>query len=334
MNPLLRLCLLLLPLLLPAAEQPEIEQLFNVRTVKVEASRAALQQTNYGYVHADESRTVDVAPRFGGYVQTLYADTRYRRVKKGEALAQVYSPEVLQAKEDYLTALRFNETRPSKAMLHSLRRKLNLLGVGTDEIDTVRKTMKADALTTLRAPASGWIFKKNVSEGSAFKAGMTLFTVVNLDRVWVEAALYQRELPRLDTLTNFTVRATGSTKTYRAVKELLYPSLDPKAATATLRLAVDTPDNTLLPGMYVTVTAASKAAPVLTLPRSAVIRKNGAWYVFRTGDFKGIFDPVKVDVRPLDAKRVEVLSGLAEGDEVAEGALFMMDADAQLDGLY
>jgi len=334
MNLLIRLLLLLPPLLLPAAERPSVEQLFNVRTVTVQTGRAARTHTNYGYVRADESRTVDVAPRFGGYVQTLYADTRYRRVTKGEALAKVYSPEVLQAKEDYLTALRFNQTRPSKAMLQSLRRKLDLLGVGADEIDKVRTTMKADALTTIHAPASGWIFMKNVSEGSAFKAGMTLFTVVNLDRVWVEAALYQQELPQLDTLTEFTVRATGASRPYRATKMLLYPSLDPKAATATLRLAADNPDNTLLPGMYVTVTAAAKAVTVLTLPRSAVIRKNGAWYVFRTGDFKGIFVPVKVDVKPLDTDRVEILSGLADGDEVAEGALFMMDADAQLDGLY
>jgi Cu(I)/Ag(I) efflux system membrane fusion protein len=323
-----------LPLFLAAAERPSVEQLFAVRTVKVQKTDAAAKQTNYGYVRAEESRVVDVSPRYGGYVETLYADTRYRKVKKGEALARVYSPEVLQAKEDYLTALRFNEKRPSPAMVRSVRNKLELLGVGRSEIDAVRTQMRADALTTVRAPASGWIFEKSVSKGSAFKAGMKLFRVVNLERVWVETQLYQQELPRLENLTEFTVRATGAAKAYRAEKVLLYPDIDPKASTATLRLAVDNKNGELMPGMYAAVTSSAASVPRFTLPRSAVIRKNGAWYVFRVGDFKGIYDPEKIDAKPLDKERFEVLSGLQEGDEVVDNALFMLDADAQISGLY
>jgi Cu(I)/Ag(I) efflux system membrane fusion protein len=325
--------LVFLPLFLAAEEPPSVEQLFGVRTVKVQKTDAAEQQTNYGYVRAEESRMVDVSPRFGGYVETLYADTRYRKVKKGDALARVYSPEVLQAKEDYLTALRFDKKRPSPAMVQSVKKKLELLGVGRSEIDAVRTHMRADALTTVYAPIAGWVFEKTVSKGSAFKAGMKLFTIVNLERVWVETQLYQQELPRLAALTEFTVNATGAAKAYRAEKVLLYPDIDPKAATATLRLAVDNQSGELMPGMYAAVTSSAAAVPRLTLPRSAVIRKNGAWYVFRVGDFKGIYDPAKIDAKPLDKERYEVLSGLSEGDEVVDNALFMLDADAQISGL-
>ena len=323
----------LLPLLLSAGDAPSVEQLFAVKTVKVQQTSAARTQTNYGFVRAEDARMYDVSPRFGGYVQKLYADTRYRRVKKGEALAEVYSPEVLQAKEDYLTALRFNATRPSPEMLRSLRKKLTLLGVTRAEIDAVRSGMKADAVTTIHAPASGWVFEKSVVEGSAFKAGMKLFSIVNLDRVWVEAALYQQELPRLASLIDFTVSVSGAERAYPAKKLTLYPDIDPKAATATLRLAVDNPRGELLPGMYATVTAAAPSHPLLTLPRTAVLRKHGGWYVFRAGDFKGVFEPVKIEVKPLDRERFEVVSGLNAGDEVAGDALFMLDADAQISGL-
>jgi membrane fusion protein, copper/silver efflux system len=324
----------LLPLLLHCAEKPAVEQLFNVQTVKVEKTTAARTQTNYGYVRAEASRTYDVSPRFGGYVQTLYADTRYLRVTKGEALARVYSPEVLQAKEDYLTALRFNARTPSPGMVRSVREKLSLLGVSAAEIAAVRKTMKADPLTTILAPESGWIFVKNVRRGSAFKKGTTLFTIVDLSRIWVEVQLYQTQLPLLPSLETFTVRATGVDRDFSATKKLLYPDIDPKAATATLRLEVANPDGLLLPGMYATITSSAAAEPVLTLPRTAVIRKNGAWYVFRAGDFKGVYDPVKVDVVPLDEKHYRIRSGLHAGDVVADNALFMMDADAQINGLY
>ena len=325
---------LALPLLLLAAEGPSVEQLFNVQTVKVQRVTAARTQTNYGFIRAEESRVYDVSPRFGGYVQVLYADARYRRIAKGEALAKIYSPEVLQAKEDYLTALRFNAKTPSPAMVRSVRKKLELLGVRSDEIDKVRTAMKADPLTTVYAPASGWLFAKTVSEGSAFKTGMKLFTIVDLGRVWVEAKLYQNELPQLGALEHFTVKATGVEKSFPATKMLLYPDIDPKEATATLRLEVQNPDGLLLPGMYATVTAETSSAPMLVLPRTAVIRKNGAWYVFRTDDFKGEYEPVRVDVRPLDTERFEILSGVGAGDNVADNALFMMDADAQINGLY
>jgi len=269
LHPFSLLCLL--PLLLGASERPSVEQLFAVQTVKAAKASAARAQTNYGYVRAEESRSYDVSPRFGGYVQALYADERFRRVAKGDALAKVYSPEVLRAKEDYLTALRFNAKTPSKAMVQSVRDKLVLLGVSSAEIERVRKTMKADPYTTLYAPESGWIFEKRVSQGSAFKAGMKLFTVVDLTRVWVEAEIYQNELPGLQDLRRFTVRATGADGSFEATKKLLYPSLDPKAATATLRLEVENPDGILLPGMYATVTSSADASPVLTLPRTVWI---------------------------------------------------------------
>lgn len=332
----LLLWLILLPLLLCAADRPTVEQLFGVRTVTVQKTQAALTRTTYGFVRADEALTYDVSPRFEGYVETLYADTRYKKVNKGDALARVYAPEVLQAKEDYLSALRFSKQRPSdaKAMLRSVEEKLELLGVDPAEIDAVRKTMRADALTTLRAPVSGWLFEKSVRKGSAFKAGMTLFTIVDLKQVWVEASYDQEAMPILDNMKLFRVSVTGQNSVYEAKRQLLYPVVQPDSATLTLRLSVDNPDTLLFPGMYATITAESRTTEALTLPRTAVIRRDNGWYAFRIGDFKGVYDPVRIEVEALDAARYRVLSGLAEGDEVADDALFMLDADAQMSGLY
>lgn len=331
MKQMMVLLMILLPLY--AAVAAGVEQLFSVRTVKVTQINAATAQTSYGYVRAQDSRMVDVAPRFGGYVETLIADTRYDKIKKGAPLARVYSPEVLQAKEDYLTALRFNATNPSPAMLRSVRTKLTLLGVSNAEIEQVRTQMRAEPLTTLYAPASGWLFEKNILAGAAFTSGTTLFRIVNLDKVWIEAAIYQDDLPGVNALKTFTVRATGVSTGITAKKLLVYPQLASGTATATLRLEADNADEMLLPGMYVSVAAQGSQRAVLTLPRSAVIRRDGAWYVFNAGDFKGIYDPQKVQVRPLDNQRFEILSGLSAGDEVANHAMFLLDADAQISGL-
>jgi Cu(I)/Ag(I) efflux system membrane fusion protein len=256
------------------------------------------------------------------------------KVKKGDPLAQIYSPEVYKAKQDYLNALNFNAKRPSPAMVKGSRIKLELLNIDPREIEAIKSTKSVDRHTTLYAPADGWIFVKNINEGSAFKSSMKLFELVDISRVWAETKLYANELAKLDALEDFTVTTEGIAHAFNARKTLLYPKLDPKEATATLRLVIENRDELLKPGMYVTVHASTKTQEHLLVPRTAVIRKDGAWYAFLATEFKGEYLPVKVEVKPLDNTYFEVLNGLMEGDEVVNNALFMMDSDAQINSIY
>lgn len=322
---------LVLPLTVSAAT---VEQLFSVQTVKVKEQKSAKSQKNFGYVTADESRIYDVVPRFSGYVITLYADKIYKKIKKGERLAKVYSAEVLQAKEDYLNALHYLKQRSNATMVQSAKEKLQLLGVTDREINAVRKSGKAGRYTYLYALSNGYLFTKNVNNRGAFKARETLFTIVDLDKVWIEAKIYQKDLFKYRALHDFRVTAVGLEKTFRAKKLQLYPRLDPKEATATLRLEAVNTKGELLPGMYTTIRANSKAKRYLTLPTTAVIRKNGQFYVFSVGEFKGEYEPMAVDVQPLDNNTYIVKSGLKKGDEVVNNALFMLDSDAQINSLY
>jgi len=115
---------------------------------------------------------------------------------------------------------------------------------------------------------------------------------------------------------------------------VLYPKLDPKVATMTLRLHVDNATHKLFPGMYASVTSLQNAQTKLTLPSTAVIRKDGNYYAFIVGEYEGEYEPLEIEVKVVDANTYEVISGLAEGDEVVNNALFMMDSDAQINGLY
>ena len=326
------LSILLFPLLL-AAEPLSVEQLFNVRTTTVKKERAAAREQFYGYVRADESRRLDVAPRFGGYVETLYADRTYAYVEKGAPLAKVYSPEVLRAKEEYRSTLRYTKSHADAAMLASAREKLELLGIGAAEIKSTGDPKSDLRITTLRAPVSGYLFAKSVNAGSAFKAGTKLFEIVDLSSVWVEARIGEEQLSGLDS-RRFTVRSKAYDESYPAKASQLYPEISPKEALATLRLSVENPKRRLFPGMYVTVEAAAEARSRLTLPKSAVIRKNGKWYAFTVGEYEGEYAPVEVKVAPLDDDRYTVLEGVEAGQKVVDNALFMMDSDAQLNGLY
>lgn len=311
-----------------------IKQLFSVKTTKVTEKMTTKQQVNYGYIVAEDARMIDVTSWFSGYIEKLFVDTLYQKVKKGQALASIYSPEVYKAKQDYLNALRFNAKRPSANMVASAKIKLQLLNIPEQEIRDIRSTRQVKRLTTLYAPTSGWIFEKNINQGSYINNKKRLYKIVNLSKVWLEAELYQDALGKVNKLTHFTVKVKGIDTVYQAQKTLLYPMIDPKEATATLRLTIDNFNEKLKPGMYAKLYSSASETTKLIIPRTAAIRKNGTWYAFLATDFKGEYEPLEIKVQPLDNKYFEVLSGLHKGDTIVNNALFMMDSDAQINSIY
>ena len=150
----------------------------------------------------------------------------------------------------------------------------------------------------------------------------------------MEVKLYQDDIVKLSHLDHFTVKTKGINKIFTAKKSLLYPMLDPKEATATLRLLLDNNEALLKPGMYAKSHASTQAKNHLIIPRTAAIRKNGIWYAFLATEFKGEYEPVEIEIKPLDTKHYEIIKGLHNGETVVNNALFMMDSDAQINGVY
>jgi Cu(I)/Ag(I) efflux system membrane fusion protein len=311
-----------------------VEQLFSVQTIKVAKTQNSKRMSFYGYVKEDESRVHDVTPRFGGYVVRLYADKIFAKVKKGDPLVSIYSPEVFQAKDEYLNAYRYAQKRPNIGMLKSSRLKLELLGISEEEINKVVSSGVASATTTVYSPVDGYIFKKKINKGSAFTAKEQLFQIVNLDEVWVEALVIQEHREAIEQVEQYEMTFKGIRQNYMSKQALLYPRLDPNEATLMLRINVKNSKRRLLPGMYANIDARSLLKQELTLPNTAVIRKNGKYYVFMVGDFKGEYEPKEIKADVINADRYRIVEGLQEGDEVVNNALFMMDADAQINGLY
>ncbi len=327
------LVLTLLPFSL-LAKEATVEQLFSVQTLKVQKELRSHTKKNYGYVVADESRIYSIAPRFGGFVEKIYADKIYTYVKKGTPLVSVYSPEVYKAKEDYINSYNYTKNRANKGMLHSAKLKLELLGLSQKEIKELLSTKKVSKNTTIYAPVSGYIFKKSITHGSAFNAKNELYEIVNLEEVWVEAKVFDDDIVWLKNTDDFRVSIKSSPKTYKASSKLLYPELNPKDATLTLRLRLQNKDKELFPGMYANIVSQDKKQNYLTLPTNAVMKKNGKYYVFVVGEYEGEYEPLEVSIKPLNSRTYIITDGLSAGDEVVANALFMMDSDAQINGLY
>jgi len=315
-------------------KRPTIKQLFNVNTVQVKEIKSTQRQTNYGYIVAKDSFKVDVVAWYGGFVEKLYADTLYKYVKKGEALVKVYSPEVYKAKQDYLNSLNFSGSHTSKGMLKSAKTKLALLGVATKEIRQIENTRKIDEFSTIYAQSTGWIFEKYINQGSSFASKKKLFQIVNLKKVWLEVQIFQNQFKDIAFFNTFSVSVKGIDKSYTAKKSLVYPMLNPKEATMTLRLEIDNKKGLLKTGMYAKVERSAKTKKALVIPRTSAIRKGGLWYAFLATEFKGEYEPIEIKVKSLDKDYYEVTKGLTTKDIIVNNALFMMDSDAQINAIY
>ena len=325
--------LVTIPLLMMANES-SVEQLFSVQTVQVKIQNSTKKQVNHGYIVANESNIFDVTTRYSGFVEELYVTKTYDKVKKGDPLVKVYSPTVYKAKIDYLNSLKYKSKIGSNSMISSAKKKLKLLNVAIKEIDDIEKYNGANEFTTIYAKNDGWIFKKNINTGSSFKSGEKLFEIVNTDTLWANIELYQNQLKEFNKFVNFTIKSEATDEIYIATNPLIYPNIDPKVATATLRVNIDNKLQHLKPGMYVKLYSKQKSTDTLVIPKTAAILKNGTWYAFLATEFRGIYEPIKIDVTPIDNSYYKVISGLTTDDKVVNNALFMMDSDAQINALY
>ncbi len=314
------------------AEVARVTQHFAVVTTKVKKENIALTKELYGYIEVNESRVVEVVPRFSGYVEKLFADVTFDRVRQGEALAKVYSPEVYKAKDEYLRSYNYGKKKGSHGMVRSAKLKLKLLGVAPQEIDAIVKKQEVDELTTIYAPASGFIYEKLIEKGGAFIKAKKLFTIVDLSQEWLRLKVSDADIEWIRGIKEFEVRFDALDKVYKAKLDMIEPKLDPKEALYTVRTLIKN-DGKIYPGMYAKVTASKRLGEHLVVPSSALIRKNSKLYAFLVTEFKGEFDVVEVKAKRI-GDRYMIIDGLKSGDEVVKSAMFMMDSDAEINQLY
>ncbi|WP_201334121.1 MULTISPECIES: efflux RND transporter periplasmic adaptor subunit [unclassified Nitratiruptor] len=320
----MRLLLMFLVPFLLCAERLSIEQLFNVKTTTVEKKDLFVQKTYPAIVKLDESKIVDIAPRFSGYIEKLYAKEPLQHIKRGDILALVYSPEVYNAKEEYKNSLKFGL---DKRMTTASYLKLKLLNIPKDELKNPTKTL---TITKILAPIDGFLLKKDVYLGSFFQKGKTIFRLASNTYYWIEAQIPNKDI-------NFykqsdSIIAQIRNEKLQVKKHKLLPLINSNSALAIVRLFVEAKG--ILAGEYAKVTIREHKKSILVIPKTAVIRKNGKWYAFRVGEYEGEYEPVVVQIKPLDNRYYQLISGLKEGETIADSAMFLLDSDAQINGLY
>lgn len=310
-------------------------QLIGVRTAPVVLAPMRDVFRAVARVAYDESSLTDVSLKVKGWVTKLHVTTTGQRVARGQPLFQLYSPEIYAAQQDLLVATRGAAGMPEGAgrlegVSKAARQRLRLLGVDDATIDATENAGTPRENVTFPAPASGFVIEKNVVEGAAIEAGARLYRIAALDRVWIEADIYERDLPHVHVGQPASVTLDYVPgHTYEAKVSYVYPYLDDKARVGHARLELANKQHDLRPGMYARVELASDLGPRVQVPAGAVVYTGPRRLVF-VDLGGGRFRPTEVRVGAEADGVYEVLSGLHPGDVVATSGVFLIAAEARI----
>ncbi|WP_373045747.1 efflux RND transporter periplasmic adaptor subunit [Vulgatibacter sp.] len=310
----------LVPVTIPAERLARI----GVRTAKVERGSLEGQVRTVGVVAADERKRNVVQTRYAGWIEELLVEETGARVKKGQPLAKIYSPELYQAQVEYLNALQWGGD-----LVRPAQQRLELLGIAAADLQAIRKAGKPQRSLTLRAPANGHVLHKGAVAGSYVSPGTILFEVADLSKVWVLADVYEQDLARVKVGSSASF-ASSALPGDRFVGKVtfVYPTVDPATRTMKVRLEIANAEIDLRPGMFGDVRVDAAGRDGLVVPRDAVIESGDHVYtlVARGG---GRFEPREVHIRGRSGDHL-LVHGLEAGEEVVTSAGFFIDSESRL----
>jgi Cu(I)/Ag(I) efflux system membrane fusion protein len=311
---------------------PTRRQLIGITTGKVKRKRLRITIRAPGSVTYDETRLRDVALKFGGWIGELHADAVGKPVKMGEVLFTVYSPELLAAQEEYLQTWRRLRARSDggKHLLAAARSRLRLWGLAPQQIQRLERRGRALEYVPILAPTNGVVIEKHIVEGTAFRPGQRLLRIADLSRVWVEAQVYEYELPLIHVgMEARVILPELQEREYPGKVDYVYPFMEGDTRTARVRVVLDNADGFLRPDMYAHIHLKADLGKRLVVPESAVLYAGRRRIVFLDLG-EGRLQPQIIKTGRRSRKWIEVLEGLSEGDTVVTSGNFLIAAESKL----
>ena len=304
---------------------PAVENNLGVQTGVVRRGSLTEQIKTVGHVDYDENGIHGVHPRVEGWLTRLYVKTKGESVAVGDDLYDLYSPQLVNAQEEYLTAY----VNGNQALIESARQRLQAFNVPADVIEMIKKNQAVTQSVTFRAPHSGVIRKIEVAEGAFVSPGSQLMTIADLSNVWLTAEIFETDIARVepgDEMQFSTPVAPGVVQ--RTSIDFVYPMLEAVTRTLQVRATVDNEAGLLRPNMFTDMTIPLRSPrETLLVPKSAVIRtEDQNRVVLASAD--GTYKSVAVTVGRTGDKDTEILEGLQQGDKVVTAAQFLIDSES------
>jgi membrane fusion protein, copper/silver efflux system len=288
-----------------------------------------------GKVMPDERRISELTSRFPGRIEKLYVNFTGQKVRKGQILAKIYSPELVTAQRELFEAMKFQESNPG--YYKAARNKLKLWDLNEKQIDDIVNSGDVQFYFDVLSPLTGTVTMRMVSLGDYVKEGTSLFEIIDLSHVWVMFDAYENDIPwiKLKDKIKFRIKSIPDV-VFESTVTFIDPVINPKSRVAGVRAELDNPKDLLKPEMLASgslKTMLPGSGEQLLVPKSAVLwsGKKAVVYVL-TNDHQNMFRFTEITLGADAGNAYVVLDGLNDGELVATNGVFKIDAAAQLKG--
>ena len=338
---------------------PEKQQLIGVKTATAAVQPLKKVIRTVGLIEYDQRRLFTITTKVEGWIEKLHVNYTGIYVKKGEPVAEIYSPELWATQQEFINAVKWAKATQAKraqqetsvasqenggafqnmlnkdaqALVEAARQRLRLWDISDAQIKRIEESETPIRTLVVYSPVSGYVLQKSAVQGMKVMAGQSLFDVADLSTVWITADIYEYELPLIKVGDTAVIQLSyfpGREFTSRI--DYIYPTLTGDTRTAKARFIIPNPGGQLKPQMFTNVEVRLNLGSKLAVPEDAVI-DTGLRKVVYVDKGDGNFEPREVMTGVKAEKLVEVTRGLKAGDRVASSANFLIDSEAKLKGV-
>lgn len=314
----------------------EAAQLANVLTSIVSSQKPVIEVRLYGKVQADERLLQNQVAYIPGRIEKLMVNFTGETVRKGQALALIYSPELVTAQQELLEAAKTKQAQPE--IYEASKEKLRQWKLTENQITAIESSGKVQANMEVSSTANGIVTARRVNNGDYVSQGSVLYEVSDLSRVWILFDAYETDLQFLKKgdKIDFTIQALPGTAFSGSIM-FIDPVIDPVNRVAKVRVEISNQGSKLKPEMFATGMVNSNLDEYknkLVIPRSAVLwtGKRSVVYVKQPGIDEPVFKIREIELGPMLGNSYLITDGLTEGEEIVTQGAFSVDAAAQLEG--
>ncbi|WP_299434644.1 efflux RND transporter periplasmic adaptor subunit [uncultured Aquimarina sp.] len=288
-----------------------------------------------GKIKENKNTSAVQVTHFSGRIEKLLVNSVGEKVYKGQKIAIIYSPELVAAQQELLTAAGLKKTQP--ALYKAVRNKLKLRKLSDDQINQIESSGETKETFPLHAQVSGVVSEKMVEEGNHINRGEILFKITNLSTVWASFDAYENQISLLKKGQKIKIKTNAyPDKDFDAAISFIDPVLNTTTRTVTVRAVLENNNSIFKPGMFIEgVVSATNNKPnnSIAIPKSAVLwtGKRSVVYVKAQSEMP-VFEMREVTLGNANNDTYQILNGLENGEEIVTDGTFTVDAAAQLQG--
>jgi Cu(I)/Ag(I) efflux system membrane fusion protein len=319
----------------------EEQKAAGIQISEARRQRLATEVSAFGRVEDPESRLSTISARVAGRIDKLYLQYTGQNVQRGQSIAEIYSPELLSASEEYKLALDSRSQlkagaepdaiRAADDLVSASRRRLELWGLAPKQIEEVAAG-RVNPDIVVYSTTSGTVVERKVTQGQYVNAGDVLYSVADLSTVWVKADVYESDLPQIRAGQPVEITSDAlSGKTIHGNVEFIEPQASVETRTVPVHVHVANPGMRLRPGMFVRAVFAVRQEDALVIPRSAVL-DTGTRKLVYIAKSDGVFEAREVQTGTPNSDWFPVISGIKPGERVVTNGNFLIDSQTRLTG--